>query len=414
MSTQAKVINAFFILFMSIAIFALAIKGDGRLEFLTIHYPPVINAIKSNALILAAGMLALATVMVLDRQRFIKLNLLDALLWFFVYKLILGARLAVTDNSVDLKQIVSFVMIVVLYFLICCRTGNYQDGINNIIKIIFISSALLCVINDYNILFNYSGASWKGRFLGVYTHPNFLAVNHAVIVAISIGYWSERGKGYFDRFKYDKMICLFNLVSSLVLIVLSGSRTGIVGLAAALAIYGLLNYKKNLIITIIAVFAGMAMATLFVAHLSDLAQQSSGFSRIVNGSNTRAGVWGALWRDFVSSPLIGVGSNSAGTAGSYLQVLSIGGLMLFIPFILMLMLLFKQCFYNIRMSHYIFIYPIASLIFCAISEGILAEGASFPMLMLLLVMTALSFSRKRDKIYLHALQQQYRTKISQA
>jgi O-antigen ligase len=132
--------------------------------------------------------------------------------------------------------------------------------------------------------------------------------------------------------------------------------------------------------------------TLFFVNMNSLAQGSSGLSRILNAGNTRADVWGGMWRDFVSSPILGVGGLSQGTSGSYLKILSVGGIVLFIPFLMMFLLLIKECFYQVKMRNYIFLYPIACLLSCAITEG-----ASYPILTLLLILIALFFSRKRDR-----------------
>lgn len=401
MISQSKATDTFFIIFMAVAIFALSIKGDGSIEFLTVHYPPLINVIKNNAMLIAAGMVVLMAITILGRQRMIKLTLIDALSWLFIYKFILGSRLFFTTTGPELKQFSSFVMMLVFYFYICCRTENYQTAVTNIIKIIMFASVLLCLINIYNVLFNYAGSSWKGRFFGIYTHPNFLAVNHASIVAVSIGYLFEYKKKFFDRFHFDRAICVFNIVSSLLLMVLSGSRTGMIGLFAAMIIFGLLNYKRNLVLSIILFFLSLGGVTFLLVNLNSLAQYSTGFSRILNAGNTRAAVWEGMISDFNSEPLVGVGSRSLGTAGSYLKVLSQGGLLLFIPFVLMLLTLFKQCLYHIKVKNYLFIYPISCLLACAITEGILTEGASFPILILLLMMIAQTFSRLRDK-KLHA------------
>ncbi|TCL07333.1 O-antigen ligase family protein [Sodalis ligni] len=402
MISQKKFTDAIFIILMSLTIFALSIKGDGSSEFLTVHYPPVINFIKNNALFIAIATIFLTTTLIVSRQRFIKINVFDPLLWFFVYKLILGSRMVFTDTGLDLKQIVSFFMVVMIYFLICCRTSNYQVSVTNIIKIIFLTAVLLCLINYYNLFFNYGGSSWKGRFFGIYTHPNFLAVDHATIIAISLGYLSEKNKGYFNRFKFDQLICFFNLIASFLLIILSGSRTGIVGFSAALIVYGVLNFKRNIILSICLFFVSLVALVYFYLNLSDIAQDSTGLTRILNAGNTRAQVWGGLWHDFMSSPLIGIGSLSIGTSGSYLKILSLGGIMLFIPFLIMLIFLFRQCVYQIKIKNYIFLYPIACLLACALTEGILTEGASFPILILLLIIISLSFSRKRSASLVNA------------
>jgi O-antigen ligase len=397
MTTHSKGADIIFIMLMSITIFALSIKGDGSIEFLTVHYPPIINAIKNNAQPIAFAMLIFIAIIVVKKQRFIKLTFAEPLFWLFVYKLILGTRLVFTDIGLDIKQVISFFLVVVIYFYICCRTYNYQDGITNIIKIIFFAAAILCIINMYNALFNYAGSSWKGRLFGIYTHPNFLAVNHATIIAISLGYLSERKNRFFNHFRYGRMLCIFNIVASVILLILSGSRTGIIGFVAALIVYGLLNYKKNMILTIALSFLVIILMTLFFVNMNSLAQGSSGLSRILNAGNTRADVWGGMWRDFVSSPILGVGGLSQGTSGSYLKILSVGGIVLFIPFLMMFLLLIKECFYQVKMRNYIFLYPIACLLSCAITEGILTEGASYPILTLLLILIALFFSRKRDR-----------------
>jgi len=154
MTTHSKGADIIFIMLMSITIFALSIKGDGSIEFLTVHYPPIINAIKNNAQPIAFAMLIFIAIIVVKKQRFIKLTFAEPLFWLFVYKLILGTRLVFTDIGLDIKQVISFFLVVVIYFYICCRTYNYQDGITNIIKIIFFPMSTLCLFTCKSILKN--------------------------------------------------------------------------------------------------------------------------------------------------------------------------------------------------------------------------------------------------------------------
>ena len=168
---------------------------------------------------------------------------------------------------------------------------------------------------------------YSGRFYGVANHPVYCGVLSALGVIASIHLLM------YSFFKgVWKLLCAALMGIGLGFIIGSGTRTGVVVLAAAL-VWMVRGYgaKGSFIYTVLAFFLGGGIAAYFVFRMIS-GDEFSAEARILSLENTREGSWLYLWQTFLESPWVGV--PGAGAESSILMALARGGILFGSVFIL--------------------------------------------------------------------------------
>jgi len=238
-----------------------------------------------------------------------------------------------------------FINILYFYFFIV-----YVDSTEKLEKILFticLSTffyAGLCLLNS---------GSFSGRFsYGTMYDPNDLAYFFVSLFPLSLYFFIEKKGGY------KKIIASMTIVSSLVVIAMTGSRGGIIGLLIVLFLlfftkFGLLRRLHKIILFIILIIAiGMNSEKIDLERYSSIVDMGDDYN--VTSEEGRLAVWKRGIELTLIHPITGVGVNCFGVAlgnyraeigvipkwqtahNSYILVLTELGILGFIIFMLMI------------------------------------------------------------------------------
>ena len=372
-------------------LFASAVKPGLSDEFDTISYSGVIALLREYSQYIGAiGLLCL--IYVFARQpKLSSLKITYPAIWLLIFKLVLALRL-IAAPAHGLDQLISFISISFLYFIFLARDGKYDCDVNysSILKGMYYFTIIILLLNFYLYLFEYSTTSWKGRFIGVFHHPNFTGVNFAICASIIFGF-SHSQKNITTNKSISK-ISIFLLALSIILIMASGSRTGILGFIAAFLGYAYIQKLLKAKTIILLAFISFIIMISLNSIIELLAYYIPGVDRIIQAGNTRDAVWALMWNDFVSHPVFGSGSIVSGTAGSYLRVLAIGGIVSGLPLLACLTLCLVRIRrnrggYNFRKA---WLPGLLCILITSITEGHLADALSLALIYFVFIVFALS------------------------
>lgn len=371
--------------------FAATVKPGYDLEFETITYSGIILILKSySPFIGAIGLLTLFFSW-MRKPRLISFNIIYPAIWLLAFKLALTLRLLTTAQN-GLEHAISFICILALYFIVSSRNGTArsEEHYKSIIKGLYYFASIVIVLNTYLLFFEYSTSSWKGRFLGLFQHPNFAGVSFAICASIIIGFNITFKK--IGRKGFNSSLSIVLLILSVVLVMASGSRTGILGLIGAGLGYAYVQkYLKTSTILILA-FIALIITLSIDSIIEFLEQLIPGIQRMTEAGNTRNEVWVSMWNNFTANPLFGAGSNTQGTAGSYLRVLAQGGLLTGIPLLVCLILCIARSLRNRGCFSFrkAWLPGLLCILTTSITEGYLADALSLGILYFALIVFVLS------------------------
>ncbi len=379
---------------VTLFLFSTAVKPGLSGEFDTITYSGIIALLRDYSQYIGAIGLALLLYIFCCKPKLSPLRITYPALWFLFFKLIIALRLTSTSEY-GVEQIISLISIFAIYFILLSKDGeqNTEKRYTSLLKGMYYFTTIIIIINFYLYLFEYSSTSWKGRFIGVFHHPNFTGVNFAIcasiIFCINKTFKSNNSKAFFNIFSTTLLFL------SIFLIMASGSRTGLLGFAAALL--GYFYIQKRLKTSTIMLLAIMSL-TIFIAFdsiVEMLAYYIPGIDRITQAGNTRDGVWTSMWNDFMENPVFGVGANVKDTAGSYFRVLAIGGI--FAAFPLLMCMFFCVVRITRNKGGYSFrdawLPGLLCILTTSITEGYLADALSLGLIYFVFIVFVLSFRR---------------------
>lgn len=237
------------------------------------------------------------------------------LVFYYVFHLIvLGSDFANSGTLNDFVARIIFTTLIFLFFYYVISSLPFYDSSRyNVLNAFFLGSFLFLGLN---ILLHQTGlgsVSWKGRLLGLTTHPNFIGMCGSVTAAISFGLF------YREKERIPKAIYLSGVVLGLWVCILSVSRTSMLGAAAAIVIILLFslknNYLKPLIVLLIILGAVLAISYIDLQALD-----------YANRGNTRAETWASMYEEASTLPFFGKGRSGA-TTNAYLFAIVAGGLL---------------------------------------------------------------------------------------
>lgn len=217
------------------------------------------------------------------------------------------ARLASSENLYAFQILAGGAIFIafLLAFMLTARVGRASDAAQTVLH----AMAALCLIHVIiNLSTIVAGHGFhNSRFIGTTIQPNFIGVQMAISTLLL---WSQTGfKGW------TRPIYLAGAVTAAILLILSGSRTGVALLAVAITTYLMLRgiNKKFLIPVLFAAVATVAVASLSFPSDIELGQYDRG------GQNTREEAWSSLSLIIQSAPIAGQGELPLASESSYLR-----------------------------------------------------------------------------------------------
>jgi hypothetical protein len=295
-------------------------------------------------------------------------------LYYLAFKA-LSLLILLAYNLIDSSYVISFIFLIILVFFI----SSWQFIFSNFIELfslsVFVFSIFFVGINFYEYFFNYEASVWGMRMYGVTNHPNFLGGYSMVMFSFSLLFC-------FIGNRHISIVAFFVSISLFLLILMSGSRSSLLGLfCAAVAFSVRANYVKEMFTAIV-----FAMLMLFLLAVLDLGGVSEylGFERLLMTDNTRDYVTYELLSVFSENIIFGNPVFVQSTSNSFLSAGARYG-------IFSLLLLISSYLYGIytlvRMkfpgSNY-YLATFTSLMFgilpYSIFEGVLVESFSFALI----------------------------------
>jgi hypothetical protein len=169
-----------------------------------------------------------------------------------------------------------------------------------------------------------------GRLTGTTGNPQFLGAFLAFGLPTCYGLLLKR-----DEPVPWRIAAAGGLGMSVAFILMSGSRAAVI-----VSIFGVIVFFRRrlgqfLLASLVAV--GVLLVGIQLLGIGD-----SISSHLFSTDNSRAEAWRRLWQEFLSRPLIGVGTESAAGESSYLSVLAQYGLIGSIPFFIAIWLMLRD------------------------------------------------------------------------
>lgn len=233
--------------------------------------------------------------------------------YYIFHVIVLGSDFANSGTLNDFVTRVIFTTLIFLFFYYVISPLPFYDSSRlNVLNAFFLGGFIFLALN---ILLHQTGlgsVSWKGRLLGLTTHPNFIGMCGSVIAAISFGLF------FGERKRIPKAIYLSGVGIGLWVCILSVSRTSMLGTAAAFVIILLFSLKNNYLkpLLILLIILGTVLAISYI----DL--QALDYA---NRGNTREGTWASMYEEASKLPFFGKGRSGA-TTNAYLFAIVAGGL----------------------------------------------------------------------------------------
>ncbi len=237
------------------------------------------------------------------------------LVFYYIFHLIvLGSDFAHSGTFDEFVTRVTFTTVIFLFFYhVVSSLPFYNSTRYHVLNTFFLGSFLfLCL----NILLHQTGlgaVSWKGRLLGLTTHPNFIGMCGSIATALSFGLL------YREKDRLAKMIYFSGVLLGVWVCILSMSRTSMLGAATAIVIILLFSLKNNYLKPLIVLL--IVLGAVLVISYIDL--QSLDYA---NRGNTREETWASMYEEASKLPFFGKGRSGA-TTNAYLFAIVAGGLL---------------------------------------------------------------------------------------
>lgn len=330
---------------------------------------PIIAAIKSVSVFAFSG-----PVMAILLSMYAKFTMRPVLGWHMmlltILSVLLMSRLSLDSPELVLKIGAATIMVGLLVPVAMCVAG--RSGKLAVPEAMYAGALSFASFHALlNVTLAVAGIGFhKDRFLGTTLHPNYIGVQMACCAILAIGGLSLQG--------IWKKLAILTLASSLSVLVLSGSRTGLiifgVGLVAYFMVRGLKLWQ-------LLAFSAVALTSLSYASMrytSDI--EISQYDR----GNTRAEAWGNMWYSVQKAPLVGNGQLPSDSENSYLRGWSAIGIVYILIYIGVFIALIRACmlFALYRASPRVATFSaiLAGMLVGAALEGYLLETLSFAMM----------------------------------
>lgn len=327
----------------------------------------------------------------------IKYRLNLSILFLFIFNLYYISR-QIYVFGFSVRLLFAFIISFFYLYLFSVFIPSFikKDNYNILYKYLSITASIIIILNFILFLLDAASVSWQGRFYGLQAHPNFLAV----ISSISVVLFFDKLINYkLSNFEFSKIfeivVHLIIILLSIFLIILTGSRTGILSCLFGVLTILFVNFQrfaKKIMFVLISIVIGLIS---FISYLFSSDEHDFRLDRSVSGDDTRSELWIHMWNTFLDNPIWGAG-NGMGTANSYLRVLSDTGIIGFSLFLIVIIPIYLKIF-NLgflatfsKLKDYSLVNPSVplalTLFFAAITEGFLLDFNSFSVLIFYLLL----------------------------
>lgn len=311
------------------------------------------------------------------------------IVWFLLFRLLMALRMLPEGGG---GYFLSFALMSIVFLGLAAAVVQLGIAQTTCVTIyaLFVWSLCTTLIDIYLYAFELNLYTWKGRFYGLFVHPNFLAMSQACAIGAALAYQrSSRDKGKKDRW----VLPIIVIAGSVVLIVATGSRSGMLSAVAVFFVYAYLRFKRGPAFLMLLLAVGTLVLAGGLDWLSEALANSRGWARALGAGNTRGEVWSVMARSFAREPFFGAGSRAGATSGSYLRVLAMGGLVVGIPFLASMWLGIRSVWREPRggfaSPHW---FPLlAAILVSAVFEGFLGEAVGFGGMASCVILSLMSF-----------------------
>ncbi|MFP3564944.1 O-antigen ligase family protein [Paraburkholderia sp. SIMBA_030] len=298
-------------------------------------------------------------------------------------------------DEMDVRLVLGLVLqcLIVLIFSIGLPTIRKNGGW---LKELTVGAAFACCLyvleNVYEFILNGAATTWKGRFLGLTNHPNFLGVSAAHSCVLLFAFVLDAKIQKRVRFVFG-----FLALGAGWLVFASGSRTAFISCIFGLLLLAFISGGKKAIryVFMLSPFLLVGAVIYFSSGTSDYDVNSY---RFASTQNTRSETWSALLDNFNGSPFWGVGYQTAGTASSYLRALASSGIFGCVPLAFALVIILaKWCrlVLFVKRNAYDFRFAAIPLLLTtltgAVTEGYLLDLFTLPLLLFYMEMFSIAY-----------------------
>jgi hypothetical protein len=308
---------------------------------------------------------------------------IDTLIMMFVVFKLWLAVVAYCYGLDITKNLLS--MLFILVFATYLKINHYKYDSSNLLytnAVIFFLIIFLS-LNLYELIFNYDGVVWKGRFFGLTNHPNYLGGYLSIISPFLLS-------GIINRKNVNntKLLLFLSAYTLLfVFIIMSGSRSSFFSFLIGNFYVVLRSYKiKELFLkSIFGILFLSILLPFFISMGSVADREEFEFNRISSTLNTRSYVIEDLTNVYLDNIIVGNPKVTESTSNSYLSALARGGSIAGIILSTMLLYYLYILFFLDKYQHIILdlggnVIPFiaSSIIFLlySIFEGVLIENFS--------------------------------------
>jgi hypothetical protein len=257
-------------------------------------------------------------------------------------------------------------------------------------------SVIFVIVNAYQALFDvYAITFVHGWFLGTTGNPIHAAVLLAATIPCFMFLIESRKQG-----DWVKAWWMLGLILVMIALFLTASRTGIImGVVSILFFY---RHRAGIVLRL-GIFVSVVLAVILPFFGQDVPGWGTSYGaatdKFLSGTNTREGVWLALWNHFINNPLFGVplqGERLGYGESSWLAAGATLGLLGFVPLVMFGLECLKMMLQLNKLSHRKPIYflqsstviaGLASLLVGSLSEAFLLGNLTFSLLALLMYLS---------------------------
>jgi hypothetical protein len=206
--------------------------------------------------------LLLTFLLTLLQMKFIKLNFKMILFYMAASVFLLMAVLPTFYSTDSMSLVITVAQYSFIFFVLFPLI--FKLNINNFGRYVMYMCLFWSIFMIFNLSLLNDDSMFRGdRFHGLYTSPGTLGVMIAIILPFMIQHMTSLKNKLF------MFILLAGSVSSIVVLLASGSRAGIVGLLVGIPIYLILKYGYSVKQVVITLTIGLTFAGLVGAFASD-------------------------------------------------------------------------------------------------------------------------------------------------
>ena len=325
--------------------------------------------------------LFISTILILKNIRNINFNKNYLILNFlFLTSVLFIQMIDYIQEGQSLENFIFKTLLFIIYFLIF----NFYTQLN---KDIIFYLLPISIPSSFFILFNMSlliidpNAVWPessyARMFGTTEHPNFFAIICAIAFIANLQTYKNINKLFSKRIQYLKYYFLLISFLSILGILFSGSRTGLLFILIYLFIISF-NFKSYSYLKVVYLLLSFCIL-IFLLFNIDIFLNIEG-SRITSTQNNRSEAWDNMFHIFLNNPFLGIGlHNVSFSENSYLRIMAASGIVGSLFFFIFVIKVILKSLINLNVTNLKnFSYLLIPMYITANVEAFLTDVLTFP------------------------------------